>query len=149
MEHIVTPHDARPNQRKPKLWERIKRRNTSSPNIHKSDIKNWSTRSLPRLGSFGSCSSGDNSSVCPNSSPTFPSVENVFDTHEASLEGKGAITRDFFSTLPNEVKLRIFTYLPVKTIARASTVKKLVIVLTCRYVSNGGCCAPMVLCLQR
>jgi hypothetical protein len=141
MERLTTESDLPADRRKPKIWDRIKRRNSSSPSLHKMGIKNWSTRSLPRLGSLGSSSIGNRSPVSPKSSPPWtPIVEQLSIAEDVTLP-ESDLVKDYFTTLPNEVKLQIFSLLPVKAIARASTVLAVTIQSNCRCVKNGTHCA--------
>jgi hypothetical protein len=121
MELIPSPPDVQPGRRKPKLWDRVKRRNTSSPSIRGIGLKNWSTRSLPRLGS-SSFSQASSSKSSPLSSLSCFPVEGKFDESEEILPSKEVVVQDFFSTLPHEIKVRILSYLPLEAIVRASVV---------------------------
>ena len=118
MERLVTDPDFRSNRRKPRLWDRI-RRNSSSPSLRRVGIKNWSTQSLPRLGSSASTSI---SSTRPKSTSSGSPVEEAFAICEISLQKRDQI-QDHFSPLPSEVKLQILSFLPIKTVARASLVQ--------------------------
>ena len=122
MERLASEADLRSDRPKPKLWDRIKQTNSSSPSLHKVGIKNWSTRSLPRVGSFGSPSIGTSSGTSPKSTPSSSPVDETFNISEESLQPKQQVIKDYFSLLPSEVKLQILSYLPLKTIARASIV---------------------------
>src|SRR5271170_4751514 len=117
-----TQPDINPDRRKSKVWDVLKRQNSSSPSLHKIDIKNWSTRSLPRLGSFGSSSIGTASGVSQKSTPSCSPVDENFNIAEEESALKEKVVQNYFSTLPNEVKLQILSYLPIKTIARVSLV---------------------------
>ena len=119
-----TQPDVNPDRRKSKVWDVLKRRNSSSPSLHKVGIKNWSTRSLPRLGSLGSSTIGTSSGVSPKSTPSCTPVDERFTIadEELTLKEEEKVVRDYFSTLPNEVKLQILSYMPIKTVARASMV---------------------------
>ena len=118
-----TQPEINPDRRKSKVWDVLKRRNSSSPSLHKVGIKNWSTRSLPRVGSFGSSSIGSSSGVSPKSTPSCSPVDETFNIAEEEVVLKEEnVVRDYFSTLPNEVKLQILSYLPIKTVARVSMV---------------------------
>jgi hypothetical protein len=104
------------------LWDRMKRKNTSSPSLHKVGIKNWSTRSLPRFGTFGSSSGSVSNGHSPKSSNASSPTSVNFAIPEECQPKKQQVVKDYFSGLPNEVKLQILSYLPVKAIAKASTV---------------------------
>ena len=119
-----TQLDINPDRRKSKVWDVLKRRNSSSPSLHKVGIKNWSTRSLPRLGSLGSSTVGTSGGVSPKSTPSCTPVDERFNIadEELTLKEEEKVVRDYFSTLPNEVKLQILSYMPIKTVARASMV---------------------------
>jgi F-box domain len=121
MEQLDSPLDTLPSNRKSKLWDRIKRKNASSPNLHKVGIKNWSTRSLPRISSFGSSSSIGFTNGHSRKSSVATAVSGMFDVSYEQPK-KQRVVKDFFSSLPNEVKLQILSYLPVKSIAKASIV---------------------------
>lgn len=132
MERLATDTAIPPNRRKPKIWDRMKRRNSSSPSLQKLETKNWSSRSLPRFGSFGSSSVGRGNTDTPKLSPTWtPVVEQVSILDEV-VPKKPEVKKDHFSGLPNEIKLYIFSLLPVKTIARASAVSQLKLSSNCR-----------------
>jgi hypothetical protein len=146
MERLTTESDLAPDRRKPKIWDRIKRRNSSSPSLHKMGIKNWSTRSLPRLGSFGSSSIGNRSPVSPKSSPPWTPIVEQYSIAEDVMPPEPDFVKDYFTTLPNEVKLQIFSLLPVKTIARASAVLVVTSQSNCRYANNGTHCVMTVHC---
>lgn len=141
MEQLQTQDDTRADGRKPKLWDRIKLKNYSSPNLHTVSVENWSTRSLPRLGSFGSPSVVASSRASSKSSPPSSPVEQGFPVSNLILSKKQPVARDYFSALPNEVKLHILLYLPLKTIARISMVVTVMTIANVRCVSNGGHCA--------
>ena len=119
---VIHPEIPSDDSRRPKLWDLIKQGNSSSPSLHKFGIKNWSTPSLPRVGSFGSPSFSASTLVSPRSSPSNSPIDETFNLSEESLRKKKQGATDYFSGLPNEVKLQIFSYLPFKTIARVSLV---------------------------
>lgn len=121
MEQLDDSLDTLPSNRKSTLWGRIKRKNASSPNLHKVGIKNWSTRSLPRFSSFGSSSSIGITNGHSRKSSTATAVSGMYDVL-CEQSKKQRVVKDFFSTLPNEVKLQILSYLPVKEIAKSSIV---------------------------
>jgi len=125
MEQLASPSDDRSEPRKPKLWDRIKLSNSSSPSLHKVGNRNWSSRSLPRLGSFGSLTlspTSASSSSTAKSSPANSPVRKDFIISQES-EVPEDVPKDYFSSLPNEVKLQIFSYLPLKTLAKVSMVR--------------------------
>jgi hypothetical protein len=128
MEGPALPLDTIPGRRKSVFWDRMKRKNASSPSLHRVGIKNWSTRSLPRLGSFGSLSPGIGHSRKSSAASTPTSL--TFDAPEISTPKKQRVVKDYFSGLPNEVQLQILSYLPVKTIAKASRVLSIAMFLT-------------------
>src|SRR5271167_4645445 len=137
MERIISQPYIPSDGRKPNLWDRIKQGNSSSPSLHKVDIKNWSTRSLPRLGSFGSSPVSCSSSVIsPKSTPSSSPVIGTLNISEESLQQKRQVINDYFSTLPNEVKLLIFSYLPITAIARVSMVQLFLCISDCRCVNS-------------
>jgi len=120
---VADPHpDVSLDRQKTKIWNRLKRRNSSSPSLHGIGVKNWSTRSLPRFGSFGSSSVGSPRSPSAKSNSPVSPVDDAFCFPEEIEAPKPIVVKDYFSALPSEVKLRIFSLLPIKTIARASTV---------------------------
>jgi hypothetical protein len=128
-------------RKKNKFWGHFKCRNSSSPDIQKVPTKNWSSRSLPRLGSVGSLNA---TATSPSNKPTpvASPIEETFESpeeslpdedeslakHEESLPKEGESlpkedeVKDYFSTLPNEVKLRVLSFLSIKGMARASLV---------------------------
>ena len=113
------------DKRKSNLWGRLKRRNSSSLNLRKLGGKNWSTRSLPLIGSFGPLNLSITSASSSKSTPfTCPVYETLTLSKECPLK-KEKLIKDFFSTLPNEVKLQILSHLSIKTVARASMVTQL------------------------
>jgi len=122
MEQFASPSDERSERRKPKLWDRIKHNNSSSPSLHNVGNKNWSSRSLPRLGSFGSLALSSSSTA--NSSPANSPVLKHFTISGESVVPEEVVLKDYFSSLPNEVKLQIFSYLPLKTLTRVSLVRE-------------------------
>ena len=125
MEQLASPPDDRPGPRKQKLWDRIKFNNSSSPSLHRVGNKNWSSRSLPRLGSFGSLTlsstSASSSSTAKSTPANSPILKDFIISHE--FEVPEEVVKDYFSSLPNEVKLQIFSYLPLKTLAKVSLVR--------------------------
>jgi F-box domain len=146
MEHLPIQDDTRADRRKLRIWDRIKHKNSSSPNLQDVGVDNWSTRSLPRLGSFGSPSFGASSRASSKLSPPSTPVKRSLPVSDVILSEKQTVVRDYFSTLPNEVKLHILLYLPLKTIAMVSMVVITVAIANFRCVSSGGHCALMVLC---
>jgi hypothetical protein len=149
MERLTSESHLSSDRRKPKLWDRIKDRNSSSPSLHKVGIKNWSTRSLPRFGSFGSPSIGTSRGSSSKSTPSSSPIDETFNISEESLQPEQQVIRDYFSLLPSEVKLQILSYLPLKTIARASLVSSKVINSNCRCVNSGKRCVMMVFCSRQ
>jgi hypothetical protein len=123
MEQVASLSDDQSEPRKPKLWDRLKHKNSSSPTLHKDGIKNWSSRSLPRLGSFGSLALSPSASSSAKPSPANSPIANTFTTSRESVVPEEVVLKDFFSGLPSEVKLQIFSYLPLKTLARVSMVR--------------------------
>ena len=123
---LIAQTNPRTDVGKRKIWDRLRRRNSSSPILPRIDPQNWSTRSLPRLGSFGSSSQLASARSSPKLSLECSPVLSAFNISETLFEHKPKIVKNFFSTLPSEVKLRIFGYLPIKSIARAS-----IVFLTC------------------
>src|SRR5438046_181674 len=115
MEQLASESDLHSDRPTTKLWDRIKHRSSSSPSLHKVGIRNWSTRSLPRIGSFGSSSISASSGISPKSTPSCSPVDETFNISEESLQKKQHLVRDYFSLLPSEVKLQILSYLPIKT----------------------------------
>ena len=149
MERLTSESDLHSDRRKPKLWDRIKQANCSSPSLHKVGVKNWSTRSLPRLGSSGSRSIGTSNGTSPKSTPSGSPVDVSFNISEESLQKKQKAIQDYFSLLPSEVKLQILSYLPLKTIARASLVRSKVAYSNCRCVNSGKPCVMMGFCSRQ
>src|SRR5579859_2054477 len=105
------------------LWDKIKRKNASSPSLHKVGFKNWSTRSLPRLGSVWSSTVGGSSGPRPKSNSIATPIEDKYCIYAEPTPKKEEVIKDYFSGLPNEVKLQILSHLPAKMIARASAVR--------------------------
>lgn len=105
--------------RKQTLWDKIKRRNTSSPNIRNSLPSNWSTRSLPRLSSQTSIVSVSSSK---------PSITNPLDENDQTSSSikdvvvHTSIEKDHFTPLPIEIKLHILSYLTNRQLLGASRV---------------------------
>jgi hypothetical protein len=146
MDQIASASDERSDRRKPRLWDRIKHRNSSSPSLNKVGTKNWSSRSLPRLGSFGSLALSATASSSAKSSPANSPVLNKFIiSRESVVIEEPLVLKDYFSTLPSEVKLQIFAYLPLKTLARVSMVHILRVNSDERCVSSGGLCVRTAL----
>lgn len=152
MTGLPTDTDISADHSKSNIWTLMKHRNASSPSLHTIGNKNWSTRSLPRFGSFDPSSSATGSSTSPsqNSSPSCTPVEETFSLsiHESSPK-KLRFAKDCFSSLPNEVKLQIFSYLSVKTIRRISSVLPTSFCADCRFVNYGACCAMMAHCTEQ
>jgi hypothetical protein len=138
MEVVDPLLDVSSDHQKTKTWNPLKRRNSSSPNLHKIGGKNWSTRSLPRFGSFGSSSIGSPSRTPSpkSSSPASPFDENFCFPQDIEPP-KPIVAKDYFSTLPSEVKLHIFSHLSLKAIARASSVAPLSVRTKYRFANNG------------
>src|SRR5579859_4244245 len=152
MNRLPTDTDIAVDRSKSTIWSRMKRRNASSPSLHTIGSKNWSTRSLPRFGSFGSSSStvGTSTSLSQKSSPSYTPVEERFTLPiQVSSPKKLRFAKDYFSSLPNEVKLQIFSYLSVKTIAQISSVSPLMMYFNRRYVNCGRHCAMMAHCTEQ
>ena len=149
MERLASESDLSSDRRKPRLWDLIKPRNSSSPSLHKVGIKNWSTRSLPRIGSFGSPSIGTSSDNSPKSTPSSSPIDETFNISEESLQMKQQVIKDYFSVLPGEVKLQILSYLPLKTVARASSVSSKVAYSNYRCVNSGRRCVMTGFCSRQ
>ena len=142
MDQITSASDGR----KPKLWDRIKHKNSSSPSLNKVGTKNWSSRSLPRLGSFGSLAHSPTSYSSAKSSPAnSPVLNKFFISKESVVIEEPVVPKDYFSTLPSEVKLQIFAYLPLKTLARVSMVHVLQVNSHQRCLNNGRPCVRTAL----
>jgi hypothetical protein len=146
MERLPTDSAIPPNRRKPKIWDRMKRRNSSSPSFQRLETRNWSSRSLPRFGSFGSASVIDANTVTPKSGPISDPVVEQVSILEQVLRNEPEVEKDHFGGLPNEVKLHIFSLLPVKTLARASAVTNSAFQSNRRYANSGNHCVMMALC---
>lgn len=133
MDRLATDSDISTDRQKSNIWTRMKRRNASFPSLHTLGNKNWSSRSLPRFGSFGSSSTvGTLTSPSQKSSFSCTPVEETFPGSIQELSPrKLRSAKDYFSSLPNEVKLQIFSYLSVKTIAQISSVFSLSIYSNC------------------
>ena len=152
MNRLPTDTDIAADRSKSTIWSRMKRRNASSPSLHIIGNKNWSTRSLPRFGSFGSSSStvGTSTSLSRKSSPSYTPVEERFTLPiQVSSPRKLRFAKDYFSGLPNEVKLQIFSYLSVKTIAQISSVFARLFCADCRFANCGERCAMMAHCTEQ
>lgn len=118
--------DVTSDHRKSKIWNRLKRQNSSTPSLHKIGVKNWSTRSLPRFGSFGSSNIATSPHTpSPKSSSPVSPFDGTFCFPQDIEPPKPLVAKDYFSALPNEVKLQIFSHLPLKAIARAAAVPNL------------------------
>jgi hypothetical protein len=146
MERLPTDSAIPPNRRKPKIWDRMKRRNSSSPSFQRLETRNWSSRSLPRFGSFGSASVIDGNTVTPKSAPISDPVVEQVSILEQVLPNEPEVDKDHFCGLPNEVKLHIFSLLPVKTLARASAVINPAFQSNRRYANSGNHCVMMAPC---
>jgi hypothetical protein len=88
---------------------------------------------------------GDSTLVSPKSSPSNSPIDETFNFSAGSLQKKRQVATDYFSSLPNEVKLQILSHLPFKTIARVSMVHYTVDNVDIRCVSNGENCVVTVL----
>jgi len=153
MSGLLEPLDDRPAapaaRRKSSILDLLTRRNSSSPELDKVPNRNFSTRSLSRLGSFGASTTALPSlSPSSKSSPTVSPVESNFSVSDLSLPKEQAAPRDYFTLLPHEVQLQIVSYLPLKTIRRFSSVMFLgTLVANCRFPDNGAFCVRMGLYL--
>ena len=151
MDRLPTESGISTDRPKTNLWTRMKRRNASSPSLHTLGNKNWSSRSLPRFGAFGSSSTVHTlTSPSHKSSLSCTPVEEISpapfrDTSPRKLR----YAKDYFSILPNEVKLQIFSYLSVKTIAQISSVSPISLHSDCRSANYGVRCAMTVLCTEQ
>lgn len=149
MNRLPTDTDISADRSKSSIWSRMKRRNASSPSLHTIGDKNWSTRSLPRFGSSSS-TVGTSTSPSQKSSPSYTPVEaRVTLPIQVSSPKKLRFAKDYFSSLPNEVKLQIFSYLSVKTIAQISSVLARSFCADCRFANCGGRCAMMAHCTEQ
>jgi hypothetical protein len=146
METLATDSAIPPNRRKPKIWDRMRRRNSSSPSFQRLETQNWSSRSLPRFGSFGSASVIDGNTVTPKSSPIWTPVVDEVSILDEVLRTEPEVDKDHFSGLPSEIKLHIFSLLPVKTLARASAVINSALQSNRRYANSGNHCVMMAPC---
>ena len=148
MDRLAAESDISTDRPKTNVWSRVKHRSASSPSLHALGTKNWSSRSLPRFGSFGSSSTlGASTSPSQKSSPSRTPVEETFAvSFRDSSPKKLRYAKDHFSSLPNEVKLQIFSYLSVKTIAQISSVFSKLLSSNCRSANCGTRCAMMAHC---
>jgi hypothetical protein len=113
--------DLLPENRKQTLWDKIKRRNVSSPTFHHSLRSNLSTRSLPRLSPERS-----HSAISPVWTKITLSAEHL-DEYVVALpcedSTEPSLGNDCFSALPDEIKLHILSYLTNRQVLGTSRVR--------------------------